>query len=173
MSKNKIVCFGKGTLIKGVKNFKKIEEVQPHERILSYNFHQSTIEEIVVRKVAKSNHSIINEITFSNGSKIRSTIDHPYWVKGKGWCSVENYMTEKNYSLSVKKLKLFDYCLLLKDNMLEEVQVLNIETKTGNFDMFNISGGKHHNFFANGILVHDENLVDLDLDKHKIEYSTI
>jgi len=49
----------------------------------------------------------------------------------------------------------------------------NIDTKVGEFKMYDISGGKNNCFFANGILVHDENLMELHLINENIQYSTV
>ncbi len=49
----------------------------------------------------------------------------------------------------------------------------NTDTKVGEFKMYDISGGKNNCFFANGILVHDENLMELHLINENIHYRTV
>lgn len=172
---NRFLCFLGDTEIYLRNNVKKaIELIKPGDSVLSYNSSRNTIEKIVVEKVASSVHSVLNNIAFSNGTVVKSTTDHPYWVSGKGWCAVDNSCTIENYGISVKKLKVKDSCLVLKSGSLKEVQITNIETIIGDFKMYDISGGENHCFFANGILVHDENLVDLQLEgAASIEFATL
>lgn len=168
-----IFCFAKGTRVSTPSGLKVIETVKPGDTILSYDQNIIAVKQVIVEKTAISHHSVINKITFSDGTEVKSTTDHPYWVLGKGLCAVDNSCIIENYGISVKELKVKDTCLVLKNDSLKEVQITNIETIVGDFKMYIISGGENHYFFANGILVHDENLVDLQLDAVSIEFATL
>ena len=173
MNQNKFVCLAKDTTVTTPGGSKVIESIKPGEAVFGYNHNLNVVEKVIVEKIATSRHSIINKITFSDGTEVKSTMDHPYWVSGKGWCAVDNSCTIENYGISVKELKVKDTCLVLKSGLLKEVQITNIKTIVGDFKMYDISGGKNHCFFANGILVHDENLVDLQLEGTSIEFATL
>lgn len=174
MKQNKFVCFAKGSTVSTPSGLQVIETVKPGDTIFSYDQNLYAVKQVIVEKIAISRHSVINKITFSDGTEVKSTTDHPYWVSGKGWCAVDNSSTIKNYGISVKELKVKDTCFVLKSGSLVDVQITNIETIIGDFKMYDISGGKNHCFFANGILVHDENLVDLQLEgAASIEFATL
>jgi len=166
-------CFAKGTTVSTPNGLKVIESLKKDDTVFSHNQNLNELEQVIVEKIAASRHSVINKITFSDGTVVKSTTDHPYWVSGKGWSAVDNSCTIENYGISVKELKVKDTCLILKNGSLEEVQIANIETIVGDFKMYDISGGENHCFFANGILVHDENLVDLQLKGANIEFATL
>jgi len=173
MKNNKFVCFANGTTVVTPSGLKTIESIRLYDTIFSYNQKTNVVEQVIVEKIAISHHYVINRITFSDSTEIKSTTDHPYWVSGKGWSAVDNSCTLENYGISVKQLLVKDKCLAFNNGALNEVHVTNIETIVGLFKMYVISGGKNHCFFANGMLVHDENLVDLQLEGEGIEFTTI
>lgn len=169
---NEILCFAKGTKVVCVSGLRYIESIKSGDNIISYNHNFKVIENTLVEKVASSFHSAINIISFSNGVEIRSTTDHPYWVEGKDWCSVNSESTKENYGLLVRELLVGDTCLFLENEDLQKVTITNIATEKGEFKMYDISGGENNCFFANGILVHDENIMELNLIDRNIQYST-
>ena len=170
---DRIFCFAKGTTVSMPSGLKVIETVKPGDTIFSYDQNIIAVKQIIVEKIAVSHHSVINKITFSDGKEVKSTTDHHYWVSDKGWCAFNNSCTAENYGISVNKLKVKDTCLVLKNGSLKEVQITKIETIVGNFKMYIIAGGENHCFFANGVLVHDENLVNLQLYNASIEFATL
>lgn len=170
---DKILCFSKGTEVSIPGGLKAIETVKSGDIIFSYDQNLNAVEQVIVEKTAISHHSVINKINFSDGTEVKSTTDHPYWVSGKGWSAIDNSSTMENYGIAVNELNIKDTCLVLKKGSLKEVQITHIETMIGDFKMYDISGGKDHCFFANGILVHDENLVDLQLECASIEFATL
>lgn len=156
------LCINKGSKVSlSNDNLKNIELVEIGNKILSYNFNTKTTEIVTVEKIAKSYHTIINRLTFSNGLLVECTTDHPIFTKQKGWCSVDFKQTLRNYNVQVGQLKEGEECLTLIDNKLSFATLISIDTLFGDFEMYDISGGQNHCFFANGILVHDENLTEL------------
>lgn len=168
-SYDKFVCFSADTKVSTILGLRSIKEIQPGMIIYSYDFSKNNVIPVKVEKIASSNHTKINQITFSDGLQIKSTIDHPYWVVGKKWCSVNALQSRKNYGLYVDELKVGDECLCLKNGSLKRNSIIKIETISGKFKMYDITGGDNHCFFANSLLVHDENLISLKFDMGDIE----
>jgi hypothetical protein len=171
---NQIVCFSKGTkVLLGNGTEQHIESINVGDEILNYNTATGKVETTIVEKIASSYHSVVNVITFSNGTTIESTTDHPYFVVDKGWASVNPKMTNDNYTLNVQELQTGDKCLHFNNNVVTEVAIADIGTKVGDQKMYVISGGKNNSFFANGIVVSDENLMTLNLENTNAEFSEL
>lgn len=172
--KNTILCFSKGTkvLLSNGKE-KNIENITVGEEVLSFNTDLNKVESTIVEKIAASFHSIVNVITFSNEEVLVSTTDHPYFVVGKGWASANPKMTFENYNIVVNALTEGDVCLCFQNDKLSEVSILQIETKVEDQEMYVISGGKNNSFFANGIVVSDENIMALNLEEHNVKFSML
>ncbi len=162
-------CFSKGTkvLLSNTKT-KNIEDIKIGDEILNYNVQNCVVEIEIVRKIATSMHSVVNVIEFSNGMQLESTTDHPYFVVDKGWCSVNPKASNKNYNMNVQEMYIRDKCLYFDNDKLIEVAIINIETKVKETKMYVISGGDNNSFFANGIVVSDENLLELELPKEEL-----
>ncbi len=168
---NKIICFGAGTKVCTSKGKKNIVQIRTGDKIISYNHNLVILEEITVDRIANSRHSIINKTTFSNNTSIESTIDHPFWVVGKGWCSVNPASTSENYNLQVGQISIGDECIYFDNGNLVKIKITKTNIIKGDFAMYAISGGKNHCFFANGFLVHDENLLNLELTTSHVKYN--
>lgn len=169
----KIICFSKNVYIHTINCLKSIKNVKSGDIILTFNLALYQLQVFKCDMIASSLHHYANRIHFTNGTITESTLDHPYYVQGKGWCAVDGAMNEEHYGLSVGALEVGDRCICLENGVIGTTEVKEIETITGTFEMYNISGGENHNFFANGILAHDENLAELDLDRYGVEYESV
>lgn len=151
-------CFRKGTRIALDKNVSKsIEKIKRGDRILSFNQKTMQIEEDNVEEVDSVRHSDIVHITFSDMTTNDNTSDHPYYVKNKGWCSYKPLQTIQKYNIKAKQLLSGDTCFKYQDKILTEVTVKSIKENSGEVMTYNISRlEKNKSFFANGILVSDE-----------------
>ncbi len=96
---SKIICFSSGTEIITKSGNKFIEQIKLNDIVISYNHNLGITEEIIVERIASSKHSQIAKISFGKNSIVKSTIDHPFWVVGKGWCSVNPVTTNENYEI--------------------------------------------------------------------------
>lgn len=170
---NNFLCFAKGTqVLLSDYRTKNIEEITIYDKILTFNSGDGSVSSVAVDKIAESMHDIVNKIHFSNGISLVSTTDHPYYIVDKGWCSFSPKMTFENYGLKVAELEEEDKCLYFHNGKLIEVQIIEIETYSEVQEMYVIAGGNYNSFFANGIVVSDENIKNLNLEEFNVEYSS-
>ncbi len=153
-----LFCFSKGTqIIQSSGSSKSIEKIKKGDKILSFNIETMNIEEDIVQKVDSVIHDNIVSIMFNDMTVNDNTSDHPYFVKGKGWCSFKPEETMHKYKIKTSQLQAGDTCFKYHDNKLEEVYITSIIEKTESQMTYNISSLKRNNsYFANGILVSNE-----------------
>ncbi len=153
-----IFCVAEGTQITVVNNSgKTIEKIIPGDTILSVNTKTMTIEKDVVRKIDSVTHKDLIEISFSDLTKLSSTQDHPFYIKGKGWCSFSPSESQQKLNIQTKQLETGDICIKYQYIRLNECKIVAITRKTGSFKTYNISKlKKNKNYFANGILISSE-----------------
>ena len=151
-------CFAAGTKVTmGDMTYKNIENILVGDSVLTYNLKAKKLEVNVVQKIEDPIHHKLIEIAFRNGEKIISTEDHPYYVKGKGWCSFNPEQTQKSYSIEAGKLEVSDFCFTMKRNKLKRVQVIEIIQYEESIKTYNLSKiSNSNNYFVNGVLVHNE-----------------
>lgn len=155
-------CFISGTKVTmSDGTSKKIEDVIVGDSILTYNIESKTIEIGKVENVVTPIHSQFIELQFDNNVMNTNTLDHPYYLKNKGWCSYNPKMTMSNYGLKVGKYKEGDIVLHYDDAKkrtdeirIKKIKIILKEQKTYNLQKVS----KNHDFFANGILVHNKNI---------------
>ncbi|WP_281988966.1 DUF6443 domain-containing protein [Aquimarina aggregata] len=152
------LCFIKGTKINMADNsLKNIENVQVGDYVKTFNEASKKIENNKVLRVDSPFHSNLIKVNFNNGIHNVNTQDHPYYVVGKGWCSFDPDATDIRYEMKVKKLTVGDICLFLINNKLLEVKITDIKITDRSEQTYNLSTiENNHNFFANGILVHNK-----------------
>ncbi|MBN2820299.1 MAG: hypothetical protein JXP36_15085 [Bacteroidales bacterium] len=153
-------CFAAGTqVLMGDGSFKKIELVQIGDTVFTYNSSEKKFEKNPVVKVAAPVHHKLVKVRFSNGEQITSTEDHPYYVKGKGWCSFNPAQTLENYGMKTKQLIAKDVCFTYEQNKLKKVKVLQIIPFEDAIKTYNLTEiVNSNNYFVNGILVNNESL---------------
>jgi len=153
-----LFCFTEGTQITLNNNTtKSIEDINIGDTILSVNIQTLRVENDIIRQIDSAIHRNIVHINFSDLSKCENTFDHPYYVKSKGWSSYKPSETMHKYNFKAKQLQIGDTCFKYLDNKLIEVQVKTIRENIGDAMTYNISRlKKNKNFFANGILVSNE-----------------
>jgi len=152
-------CFIAGTEILMADNSRKnIEKIRQGDIILSVNLQDTTLHKDTVVKIDSVLHANIIELKLENGLAIQSTKDHPYLIEDKGWCSYAPQETLDNYGIEVQQLTIGDQCLLYAAGMLTKTAITTVISVNGTMMTYNISElSKNHNYFANGILVSNEN----------------
>lgn len=157
------LCFIAGTkILMKDGSAKNIEEIIVGDTILTYNLETKHIEANPVLRVDNPMHIDLVEINFDNEVINTNTPDHPYYVKGKGWSSVAPTQTKQNYKLEVTQLEKGDTCLFYNeqtDSIVEVVitSISSIKKRTRTYNLSKVAN--NHNFFANGILVHNKLLL--------------
>ena len=148
-------CFVAGTqVLLENGNTKNIEDIVIGDQVLSFDFKNNEIVASEVLNVLSRKVDKVVEYEFSNGTKLKATLDHPIYVIDKGWCSYSDELSNSLYKLDkpVEKIKIND---IVKFNN-EESELVNIEVFDELNTVYNLSEiDKHHNYFANGVLVHN------------------
>jgi len=155
---NDFKCFAAGTEVTmGNRTFKNIENIIVGDSVLTYNFKDQKLEVNIVQHIEDPIHHRLIKIAFRNGNNIISTEDHPYYVKGKGWCSFNPEQTQKAYGIVTQKLEISDFCVSISGNRLKKIKIIEIiqyEESIRTYNLTKISNSS--NYFANGVLVHNE-----------------
>ncbi|EKT3958570.1 Hint domain-containing protein [Flavobacterium psychrophilum] len=125
--------------------------------IQTYNTETNTaeIKEVLLPEISNSDSFV--EIKFEDGTLNTNTLTHPYYVVKKGWCSYDSKEAIKKYNVKVDTLKKGDYVYKLNNNgTVQNLKIISIKMIKMKQKTYNLSNIKdNHNFFANGILVHN------------------
>lgn len=158
-----IFCFSPETEIRSNKGALLISRIEVGDSIMNSDpYEQSPVETRVVRTVVSS-HSIIASLHFSNDKNVVCTLDHPFWVPEAGWSAIQNEVTERRFGLQTAQLSIGSRCTYFDGNRMMQVRLNAIKLLYGDYVMYDIAGATNGTFFANGFLVHDENLGCMDL----------
>jgi hypothetical protein len=120
--------------------------------VLTYNESTQKQESGIVTNLTTAFKLDIISILFSNES-IECTIDHPFWVVGKGW----SCFNPASQVLPTSQLQEGDILLDEKGNQIVIDRILeNVLPKPIPEPVFTFEVAGNHNFYANGILVHNK-----------------
>lgn len=135
-------CFVSGTLVTLSNGDNKvIENINVGEEVLTFNEFTQQLESGVVGDLKKHEVNSIVKLTFDDGNIIKTTEEHPFYVMGKGWIVAKDLSSE-------------DVCFKFdkSNSTIVDVEILE-ETHTV-YNLLSVSS--NHNFYANGILVHNK-----------------
>ena len=149
-------CFPAGTLILMADGtYKPIETVKSGDYVVSYDFKTGENVKAKVLEVEKPIHYHMYTLTFSDGSVLKTTNEHPIYVKNKGWSSISPEITWETHHLIVNKLEVGDKIVKVNGTVVlmnisykeypEGIQTYNLKTIL-----------HHHNYYADGVLVHNK-----------------
>jgi len=151
-------CFPPGTKITMADGTcKNIEDIRIGERVMSYEIANNRLTSWTVRMLGDPIHPVFN----INDGLIQATVDHPLRIKKQcgqlGWGVLDT--VKGKYSTRLKEdvlaIKVGDQ-LFTEDGRWVEVVKINIDPKpVQTYNIMSYSG--RHNYFANGILVYEEN----------------
>jgi len=135
-------CFVGGTLVTLVNGETKvIENINVGEEVLTFNESTKETELGVVGDLKTHEVTSIVKLTFDDGNVIKTTEEHPFYITDKGWIVAKDLLTN-------------DVCLK-SDN--SNSTIVNIEILEETHIVYNLlSVSSNHNFYANGILVHNK-----------------
>ena len=90
-------CFAKGTkILMSDHSLKNIEEINEKDSVMSYDFSQNHLKSVKVTDLAIAKHSELYKIKFNTG-EIIATDDHPFYVNGDFWASINPKKSNFNY----------------------------------------------------------------------------
>tara|TARA_R100000008_G_scaffold16408_1_gene8077 strand:+ start:2473 stop:5814 length:3342 start_codon:yes stop_codon:yes gene_type:complete len=150
-------CFVEGTKVfmsDGTE--KNIEDVELNDEVMSWSENENKMTSSRVTGLKRPIHQDMILIKFENGTENINTFDHPYYVKGKGWCSYGPQLTESKYGMSVGLLEVGDFCYYNDNGELKEIEISYIREKLDDVQTYVIEVENFNTFFANGILTHNK-----------------
>jgi len=131
-------CSCDGCCEKNKKNEKNIEDIVVGDRLMTYNESTRTVELDEVVEVSSMMADEIVTVTFSDGVVLKATPNHPFYHLPKRWVQAGELVTG-DFIVSYEKVKLIDK--VERGKRLEKVYDVSMKT--------------NHNFFAEGVLVHN------------------
>jgi hypothetical protein len=141
-------CFVAGTLITMASGEQTaIEKIKIGDYILSWNEKTKEIEKKIVKQTFEKQTEKLLEIKLANGKTIRATPEHRFSVNDK-W-------------VQLQELKINDELSILKTNKqsTEKVKIVSTREVAGE-TVYNFEVEDNHNYFAEGILVHNDCIRD-------------
>jgi len=150
-------CFVAGTeiLIKDG-DVKNIEDIQEGDVVLSFNTELGITEEQKVVGTKQPIHTDMVTYTFSNGTELTCTFDHPIFVNNHELASYSPDLTNSRYELeeTVGKIKEGDSVHLSNGEVTDIQSILELPLKETQTFIFTVEN--NNNFYANNILVHNK-----------------
>lgn len=151
-------CFIDGTevtLASG--DVKNIEDVKQGDEVLTLNEATGEQEGKVVYGVIAPVHKELVTYTLEDGTQVTSTFDHPYYVDGLGIKSFNPQKTNSVYTLNSEAEKIDVGDVLLKsDGSKSAIVSIDVDEKDENVQTTTLVVEDNHNFYANGVLVHNK-----------------
>jgi hypothetical protein len=151
-------CFVAGTkILMGDNTEKNIEDVVEGDIVISFN--ETTLEnepkEVIGLK--QPVHSTMVKYHFGNGGDVSCTYDHPIYVGGYDIASITPAVTNDRYDIpgkTTRQIVVGDTIYLSNGSTstideIEDLPMLDYQT-------YLITVADNHNFYANGILVHNK-----------------
>ena len=139
-------CFTGDTLVSTEEGNRRIDEIKPGDKVLSYNTETGENELQEVKNVSVSKTDILVHIITDDGRDIETTMFHPFYVKnedGTGeWKAASNLKAgDELLSEDGKKVKISEVKV---EKLAEEITVYNLE-------LYEV----HTYYVAGGVLVHN------------------
>lgn len=148
-------CFVAGTKVTmGDGSEKNIEDVVIGDEVLSFNGIETESKKVIGVKTPI--HDDLVKYTFANQSEVVCTFDHPFFVDGGELASYTPFLTNKRYNLGkeVRQIKVGD--LVFLNNKSQTAIKDIVELDLGDTQTYIFTVEDNHNFYANGILVHNK-----------------
>ncbi|XP_033744593.1 HMG box-containing protein 1-like [Pecten maximus] len=117
-------CFVKGTIVHfvdGEEVWSSVEELARHEELSqqacrhgtnpSYAPNGLLLKDILCRQPETTNLLFSAEVKGQSDVLVQCKTDHPFFVKEKGWASLNDTMTAEHYGIPCNQLEIGDLCL--------------------------------------------------------------
>jgi len=154
-------CFVAGTKVTLADgSTKNIEDVVAGDTVLTYNAASAEVEESAVGSVFSRQVDSIVEYVLANGTSVKCTLDHPLFVLDKGWCSFDDTLSNKLYTLpqAVGKIEVGDNVKTVEG----QSSIVSATVTEGSVTVYNLQQiEKNHNYFANSVLAHNRGIPKL------------
>jgi hypothetical protein len=132
-------CFVAGTPISTPEGDAAIESLVPGTRIYGYDVEGHRLGTVHVEHVTPRTKYDIGTVVLSNGTELRVTSEHPFFVRGLGFVLARDLETGDR--------------LLDADG--SDVRVERIDSFDGEGEVYDVSVDGPHDYFAGGVLVHN------------------
>lgn len=134
-------CFVEGTQVSTPNGKTPIEQIQPGDKVVSWDEDTGSIVESTVGRVSKAFVNNLVRLTFDNEIVLQVTKKHPFFVQEKGWVTAD-------------KLEWGDVCIKQdgSESLVSTVEVFEGETIVYNLHEVEPA----HTFYTNDILVHNK-----------------
>lgn len=149
-------CFIAGTQITMADGSQKnIEDIVIGDLVLSFNGLEN--EPKLVSEIKTPIHDDIVKYVYANQTEIVCTYDHPFFVDGGELASYTPFLTNKRYDIGkeVRQIKVGDLVFVNQSKSKTAIKDI-IELDLGDTQTYIFSVEDNHNFYANGILVHNK-----------------
>lgn len=137
---------------RGITRLDKLCESNHHVKVLSYS-KKGVCEFKPIVACRKLEDRSVLKVSLSRGSDIICTPDHRIFIDDRG------YVEAKDIKIGDKVLSVYR-TTSTKYQTVQSVFVTGIELLHEQMDVYDIQVGHNHNFFANGILVHNCIIID-------------
>eukprot|EP01083_Nonionella_stella_P295347 1003770_1 len=128
-----------------------IEKVQMHDEVLTYNMMESRLEMDRVQDVLKYSVNELCVIRLNDGNEITCTASHPmYVINRQKWCCAEPTL----FNPKIERLHIGD-CLMNAKHEALEIMEIDYRFYEEPQAVYTLHMANVHNFFANGVLVHN------------------
>ena len=138
-------CFTEDTLVETTDGSKKISDVKAGDEIYAYNTQTGENEACIVKDVSVTKTDILVHVKLSDGSEIKTTMYHPFFVengKDEEWVAASNLKKgDKLHTIDERELFVEE---VIVEKLSEAIEVYNLE----------IDG--LHTYYAGCVLVHNE-----------------
>lgn len=153
-------CFVAGTKIAVEGGEKNIEDVEIGDMVLTYNEDtDNPLKEL--NKVLEVTEYASKEtfiLTTNKGTVVEATLDHPFMIDPKGWSSFDPDLCHELNDRYVNKLEVGDQVFGIEDYdpTAEREVIVSMEVQKDLKTVYNLANVENnHNFFVNGLLVHN------------------
>jgi len=151
-------CFVDGTEVTlSSGDVKNIEDVKQGDEVLTLNEATGEQEGKLVYGIMTPKHNDIVKYTLEDGTEVSSTYDHPYFVDGLELKSLNPVKTNSLYNIGVEvgEIKIGDI-LIKADGSKSAIVTIDAGLLDADIQTTIIRVEDNHNFYANGILVHNK-----------------
>lgn len=139
-------CFAGDTLVSTEEGNRRIDEIKPGDKVLSYNTETGENELQEVKNVSVSKTDILVHIITDDGRDIETTMFHPFYVKNEDGTGEWK---------AASSLKASDE-LLSEDGKKVKVSEVKVEKLAEEITVYNLELDEVHTYYvAGGVLVHN------------------